>query len=122
MRDDGDLANRLYDMALAAHAPDDERWQAYIRTYARREVFVAVFPRVMELTGTPEGRRQARRYLFDCHEDGLAPILTLTAALWRARPDLAEAERRRADALCDLLAWFEGGAVAQTRAALKRLH
>lgn len=120
--DDMELAHRLYDMALAARGDDDQSWQAYIRAYAGRDAFVTVFPRVMELTGTPGRRRQARRYLFDCYEDGLAPILTLTAALWRARPDLAETERRRADALCDLLAWFEGGAVAQTRAALKRLH
>ena len=113
-QDDERLAGRLYDMVLAAQ-PDSEGWQRYLRNYARREDMVMAFPRIMELVDAPNGRRQAQQYLFDCYKDGMERIIRMSAQAWRDAPDLSDAERRRADALRDMLAWFDAGAILPPR-------
>ncbi len=100
------LANRLYDLALATKTDRQPDWPQRIPWNATRDIFVDVWPRLLEVAMNGPSRRAAQ-WMFELHEDG-AWIFYFAHRLWGQLPDQPAEEQAQRRALTALLAWTDG--------------
>src|SRR5262249_11031269 len=105
LMDYGKLANRVYDLAVAARPDQPDRAASLARTLSTREDFCEVFPRLMRTAMRPPAQRHKRelQYLWDCCKDGVGIIIPIALEVWPADAG----DRDAADALAGLMQWLD---------------